>query len=56
MEYTATYNTDIGIRKSTNQDSVAVRIIDTPDGQVAFAIVLNEGAFCLVHEAEVSER
>ena len=39
MEYTATYNTDIGIRKSTNQDSVAIRIIDTPDGQVAFAIV-----------------
>ncbi len=39
MEYEATYNTDIGIRKSTNQDSVALRIIDTPDGQVAFAIV-----------------
>lgn len=39
MEYAATYNTDIGIRKSTNQDSVAIRIMDTPDGQVAFAIV-----------------
>ena len=39
MEYAATYNTDIGIRKSTNQDSVAIRIADTPDGQVAFAIV-----------------
>ena len=39
MKYEATYNTDIGIRKSTNQDSVALRIIDTPDGQVAFAIV-----------------
>ncbi|HBZ03969.1 MAG TPA: serine/threonine-protein phosphatase [Lachnospiraceae bacterium] len=39
MEFAATYNTDIGIRKSTNQDSVAIRIIDTPDGQVAFAIV-----------------
>ena len=39
MEYTATYNTDIGIRKSTNQDSVALRIVDTPNGQVAFAIV-----------------
>ncbi len=39
MEYAATYNTDIGIRKSTNQDSVALRIIDTPDGQVAFGIV-----------------
>ena len=39
MEYGATYNTDIGIRKSTNQDSVAIRIVDTPDGQVAFGIV-----------------
>ena len=39
MEFSATYNTDIGIRKSTNQDSVAIRIIDSPDGQVAFAIV-----------------
>ena len=39
MEFTATYNTDIGIRKSTNQDSLAMRIIDTPDGEVAFAIV-----------------
>ena len=39
MEFEATYNTDIGIRKNTNQDSVALRIIDTPDGQVAFAIV-----------------
>lgn len=39
MEYSATYNTDIGIRKSTNQDSVAIRIIDTPEGQVSFVIV-----------------
>ena len=39
MEYSATYNTDIGIRKSTNQDSTAIRIVDTPEGQVAFAIV-----------------
>jgi serine/threonine protein phosphatase PrpC len=39
MEYSASYNMDIGIRKSTNQYSVAVRIIDSPDGQVAFAIV-----------------
>ena len=36
MEYTATYNTDIGIRKSTNQDSVAVRIIDTPEKEDFF--------------------
>ena len=39
MEFSATYNTDIGIRKETNQDSVALRIIDTPEGQAAFAIV-----------------
>ncbi|MCR4610179.1 MAG: serine/threonine-protein phosphatase [Eubacterium sp.] len=39
MEYTASYNTDIGIRKSTNQDSLAVRIIDTPTGKAAFAII-----------------
>lgn len=35
MEFSATYNTDIGIRKETNQDSVALRIIDTPEGQAA---------------------
>lgn len=39
MEFSATYNTDIGIRKETNQDSVALRIIDTPEGQATFAIV-----------------
>ncbi|HBE09825.1 MAG: serine/threonine-protein phosphatase [Eubacterium sp.] len=39
MDYTASYNTDIGIRKSTNQDSLAVRIIDTPNGKAAFAII-----------------
>ncbi len=39
MEFTATYNTDIGIRKNTNQDSLALRIISTPMGQVAFGIV-----------------
>ncbi len=39
MEFTATYNTDIGIRKNTNQDSLAIRIIDSPKGKVAFGIV-----------------
>ena len=39
MEFSATYNTDIGIKKFTNQDSLALRIIDTPKGQVAFGIV-----------------
>lgn len=39
MEFRATYNTDIGIRKNTNQDSLAIRIIDSPVGQIAFGIV-----------------
>ena len=39
MEFTAAYNTDTGTRKSTNQDSLALRIIDTPRGQAAFGIV-----------------
>ena len=39
MEFKAAYHTDVGIRKSTNQDSVAIRIIDTPKGKVAFSIV-----------------
>ena len=39
MEFIATYNTDIGTRKDTNQDSLALRIVDSPMGQVAFGIV-----------------
>ncbi len=39
MEFTAAYNTDTGTRKNTNQDSLAIRIIDSPRGQVAFGIV-----------------
>lgn len=39
MEFTAAFNTDTGTRKSTNQDSLAIRIIDTPSGQAAFGIV-----------------
>lgn len=39
MEFSATYNTDIGTRKSTNQDSLAIRIIDSPAGKIAFGIV-----------------
>ena len=39
MEFSATYNTDVGIKKYTNQDSLAIRIIDSPKGQVAFGIV-----------------
>jgi len=39
MRYTAGYNTDIGIRKDTNQDSLAVRVVDTAEGQIAFMLV-----------------
>lgn len=39
MEFIATYNTDIGIRKSTNQDSLAIKIVKTPAGMVSFGIV-----------------
>lgn len=39
MEYIAAYHTDVGITKKTNQDSLAIKIVDTKDGKVAFAIV-----------------
>lgn len=39
MDFKATYHTDVGIRKKTNQDSLALKIINTPRGQVAFGIV-----------------
>lgn len=39
MGYIATYHTDVGIKKKTNQDSLAVKVVDTKDGNVAFAIV-----------------
>lgn len=39
MDYIATYNTDIGIRKNTNQDSLAIRVIQSPAGKVSFGIV-----------------
>lgn len=39
MEYIAAYHTDVGIRKETNQDSLSIKIVDTKDGMVAFAIV-----------------
>ena len=39
MEFSATFNTDIGIKKYTNQDSLAIRIINSPKGQIAFGIV-----------------
>ncbi len=39
MKYIATYHTDVGITKETNQDSMALKIVDTPKGTVAFCIV-----------------
>lgn len=39
MEYIATYHTDVGITKKTNQDSLAIKVITTKKGNVAFGIV-----------------
>lgn len=39
MEYIAAYHTDVGITKKTNQDSLAIKVVETKRGQVAFAIV-----------------
>ncbi len=39
MEYIAAYHTDVGTTKKTNQDSMAIKIVNTKDGVVAFAIV-----------------
>lgn len=39
MEYIAAYHTDVGTTKKTNQDSLAIKIVDTKDGVVAFGIV-----------------
>ena len=39
MEFIATYHTDVGISKKTNQDSLAIRIIKMNEEQIAFAVV-----------------
>lgn len=39
MKYQAAYHTDVGIKKKTNQDSLAIKIVDTPKGQAVFAII-----------------
>lgn len=39
MGYKAVYHTDVGIKKKTNQDSLAIKIVDTPKGQAVFAII-----------------
>ena len=33
------YHTDVGIRKNTNQDSLAVNVLDTPEGRAVLAVV-----------------
>lgn len=39
MGFIAAYHTDVGIKKKTNQDSLAIKIVDTKDGMLAFGIV-----------------
>lgn len=39
MNYFVAYNTDTGLRKKTNEDSIAVKILDTPKGRALFALV-----------------
>lgn len=39
MNFIISANTDIGITKSTNQDSLSVKVINTPLGRMAFAIL-----------------
>lgn len=39
MNFIVSANTDIGITKSTNQDSLSVKVINTPQGRMTFAIL-----------------
>ena len=39
MRYVISADTDIGISKKTNQDSLSVRLYDTPYGEVCFAVL-----------------
>lgn len=39
MNYIISANTDIGTTKSTNQDSVSIKVINTPTGRMVFAIL-----------------
>lgn len=38
MNYFIAYNTDIGLKKDTNQDSIAVKVLDTSNGRAVFAV------------------
>ena len=39
MNFIISANTDIGIKKKTNQDSLSIKLIDTSQGKMAFAIL-----------------
>lgn len=39
MNYFVAYNTDVGIRKNTNQDAIAIKMLDTPGGRAVFSVV-----------------
>ncbi len=39
MNFIVSANTDIGIRKETNQDSLTVKTFDTPQGTMTFALL-----------------
>lgn len=39
MDFIVSANTDIGIKKNTNQDSLSVKLLNTSQGKMAFAIL-----------------
>ena len=39
MNFIISANTDIGIAKDTNQDSLSVMVLNTPQGKMAFSIL-----------------
>ncbi len=39
MEFLVSANTDIGLVKSTNQDGLSVKVFNTPQGKITFAIL-----------------
>ena len=39
MNFIISANTDVGISKSTNQDSLTNMVVNTPQGRMAFAVL-----------------
>lgn len=39
MNFIVSANTDVGIKKNTNQDSLSVKVINTPQGRMTFAVL-----------------